>query len=117
MDGASISAEQYNALKAAEMTEKQLQAAVIAAAHSLGWMVYHTYSSVRSAPGYPDLHMVHTRQRRSLFVELKTQKGKLSPAQQQWILALEDAGCTARVWRPIDWFSGRIQDVLAGGAA
>lgn len=115
MDGASISAAEYQQMKAAAMTEKQLQASVIAAAHSLGWMVYHTYSSVRSAPGYPDLHLVHTLQRRSLFVELKTQKGKLLPAQQQWLDALRVANCGVAVWRPIDWFNGSIQEVLAGG--
>ncbi len=110
---ASITAEEYHQQAAKQMTEKRLQDCVVAAARSLGWRVYHTYSSVRSEPGYPDLHLVHTRHRVSAFVELKTMTGKLSPAQQAWLRDLHSIGVPVSIWRPIDWANGQIQTWLA----
>ena len=68
------------------MTEKQLQQAITDAAQLLGWLVYHTHDSRHSAKGFPDLVMV--RGGRLLFVELKAEKGKLSPEQRAWFQAL-----------------------------
>ena len=38
-----------------------------------------------------------------LLVELKTDRGRLSPAQREVIGSLQDAGVDVRVWRPSDW--------------
>ena len=40
------------------MTEKQFMAQVVELAKLKGWLVYHTYDSRRSEPGFPDLCMV-----------------------------------------------------------
>ena len=37
------------------LTEAQLQEMVVARSKALGWLVYHTYDSRRSASGFPDL--------------------------------------------------------------
>lgn len=99
--------------RARMMSEKQFQAVVVASAQRHGWIVYHTYDSRRSAPGYPDLHLVHVRAGRSVFRELKTEIGRLAPQQKTWLDALTAVGVDAGVWRPMDWFTGRIGDFLA----
>lgn len=103
---------EYNAMKAAAMTEGQLQAVIIANAERNNWLVYHTHDSRRSQPGYPDLHLVHATRGLSIFRELKTQKGKLRPDQVTWITALEQIGCDVAIWRPADWFNGSITELL-----
>ena len=72
---------------------------------------YHTHDSRRSHGGYPDWTIVGTGG--VLFRELKTQRGKVSPEQQQWLAALTAARQDADVWRPEDLLSGRIARELA----
>jgi len=93
------------------MTEKQLQAAVVNLARLLNWRVYHTFLSIRSAPGYPDLCLV--RDERLVYAELKGSAGKLSPAQREWLDALDAVpGVETFVWWPEAWLSGEIERVL-----
>lgn len=92
------------------MTEAQLQAAVIACARLLGWRVYHTHDSRRSAAGFPDLCMV--RDNRLIFAELKSARGRVSDDQEEWLLALIETGAEACVWYPTAWLSGEIEAVL-----
>lgn len=93
------------------MTERQLQDAVVECALRLGWYVYHPYDSRRSTPGFPDLTMV--RQERIVFAELKSERGRIRPEQNAWLAALSwTEACEVYVWRPADWLTGRIEDVL-----
>ncbi len=103
------------ALKAlyGRMTEKDLEAAVEAAARMTGWLVYHTYDSRRSEPGFPDLVLV--KGAKVLWRECKTTRGKVTPEQQRWALALIAAGQDWAVWRPYDWGSGAVTRELEGG--
>ena len=75
---------------------------VLAAAVPAGWMAYHTHDSRRSEAGFPDLVLVKPPV--VVFVELKTNKGRTSKEQTQW---LEQLGlCTdieVHLWRPADW--------------
>ena len=80
------------------MKEKDFQAQVIRIAKALGWLIYHTYDSRRSEPGFPDLVMV--RGDRILYRELKTEKGRLTPHQKIWGEKLSEAGADYAVWRP-----------------
>lgn len=82
------------------MTERQFQSQVVKLAKACGWLVYHTYDSRRSEPGFPDLVLV--KGKRLIFAELKTDKGILSEAQERWLAALREAGRVAVVWRPDD---------------
>jgi hypothetical protein len=66
-----------------------------------GWMIYHTWNSMRSNPGYPDLHMVLPGVA-SVFAELKTESGEITDNQERWLLALAWTGETVFVWRPSD---------------
>lgn len=81
-------------------SEVSFQDAIIAAARYLGWKVYHTHDSRRSPAGFPDLVLVKDK---VLYREVKTEKGRLTREQADWILALRAAGADAGVWRPSDW--------------
>jgi hypothetical protein len=83
------------------MTEKQLLESIRDICRWSHLPIYHTYSSVRSEPGFPDL-VVITRTG-VLFRELKTDRGRLTTAQQMWLDELTRVGADAGVWRPIDW--------------
>lgn len=92
------------------MTEKQLQANVVRLAKLLNWRVVHHYLSIKTEPGFPDLLLI--RPPRMVVVELKSEKGKVTPAQEAWLddfrAVLEDV----YVWRPKDWMDGTIEGVL-----
>lgn len=96
----------------AKLTEKAFMAMVLKLARLCGWEVYHTHNSRRSEAGFPDLCLVHPRRGLVLFRELKTDKGKLTPAQCRWIDGLSDAGANVDVWRPQDWWA--IEKLLKG---
>ncbi|MBD8019374.1 VRR-NUC domain-containing protein [Brevibacterium gallinarum] len=106
-----MKAEEYRRLQAEAMSEKQFQNHVVALAHRLGWLVYHTFDSRRSAPGFPDLVMVRDR---VIFRELKASNGVVTPAQQTWLRALQVAGIDAGVWKPANLLSGVIERELRG---
>jgi len=60
------------------MSEAILQTSVISAARGFGFLAYATYRSTRSEPGFPDVVLVHPEKHRVIFIEFKTEKGKLS---------------------------------------
>lgn len=98
-------------------SEAEFQAHVVQAAEATGWRWYHTHDSRRSPAGYPDLFLARGGSRPGvLWVELKTMRGRVSAAQQEWLDLLAAAGQTAHVWRPSDWVDRTVHSVLAGGA-
>lgn len=103
-------------LQAIKTTEGELQAAVTHLATLYGWRWYHVYDSRRSNPGFPDLTL--TRKGRLLFIELKSQRGKVRPEQQDWLNDLDEVErksgglVVARLWRPSDWLDGTIEEAL-----
>ena len=93
-------------------TENDYMQTIIEAARAYKWLVYHSHSSLRSEPGFPDLVLV--RPPRVLFIEVKTDHAKLRPGyqgktrwmpgQQEWLIAL--GACDkvrAMVARPSEW--------------
>ena len=84
------------------ISEKDFQAAVLALAKENGWLCYHTHDSRKSQAGFPDLVMV--RGVHLIFVELKTEDGKLGADQHNWIEALRGVErINVWVWRPSNW--------------
>lgn len=98
-----------------KLTEDQFQQQVIDLAKLHGYrLIYHTHNSRRSAPGFPDLVLVSEHRCRALFRELKTDTGRMSPEQFDWITSMSLAKLDAGVWRPSDLQSGRIVKELKG---
>lgn len=97
-----------------EMTEADLLDAVRKLSLLTGWLFYHTHDSRRSDSGWPDAVLINVRQRRILFVELKTRTGLLRPMQGVWLQALAAIGMETAVWRPEHWRDGTIERALKG---
>lgn len=97
-----------------QMSESELLRCVIEAAGYLGWRTYHTWTSLHSAAGFPDLVLVSVRQRRVIYAELKAARGIVSADQRAWLDDLRAAGGEAHIWRPADWNDGTIERVLCG---
>lgn len=94
------------------ITEAQWQRTVLDGLRLFGWRAFHDRMAYRSDPGYPDLTAIHTGQRRVIWLELKTERGKLSVAQQEWRDTLLGAGLEWYLWRPSDW--SEVEAVLRG---
>lgn len=95
-----------------KQTEDQFQRAVIELAQRCGRRVAHFRKARTKAgnwitpvagdgAGFPDLVIVLDDE--VLFAELKTDKGKVTHGQVEWIEALRKAGQRAEIWRPRDW--------------
>ena len=90
-----------------QISEAEWQQQVIDLAHAHGWMCAHFRPARTSkgwvtpvaadGQGFPDL--VLTRER-VMFVELKSQRGRLSEQQRLWIVSLRAAGAEVHVWKP-----------------
>lgn len=69
------------------MSEKEVDKQVQALAKLFGWSLsYHTWTSIHSAPGFPD--RVYLRPPRILFLEEKRERGVVTGPQQVWADAL-----------------------------
>lgn len=68
-----------------KISEKLFQAQVKKAALINGWRFYHTWNSFRSVAGFPDCVLVHAKKGRLIFAELKSDDGKVTREQQEWL--------------------------------
>lgn len=85
-------------MRDADLLEKQLDQLVVQAARALGWTrPMHIYDSRRSEPGWPDRAFVRDR---LVLVELKTETGRVSSAQADWLTRLHHAHVEVYVVRP-----------------
>lgn len=84
-------------------TEAQFQGAVEGLMREFGWHYYHTRFSLGSQGGFPDIVAWHPARGVHIFVELKKQAGKLTPAQAETIHQLTLSGADTYIWRPSDW--------------
>lgn len=87
------------------MSEKVFQQHVEQFFRMNGWLVYHSYDSRRSAPGFPDLCLVPPEKKpgKAMFAELKIGKNKATGAQMMWLDRLRKGGNRAYLWTPDSW--------------
>lgn len=107
-----------SSLKLVVQSETEFQREVIKIAKSLGWYVYHALPGQGrnrhltlfiGKRGFPDL--VLCRPPRLIFAELKSERGKPSTDQMEWLDALRACGVEVYLWRPSDLET--VADVLA----
>ena len=72
-----------HAVMLAAVTERQIQEMVRQTALKFGWLAYHSWTSLYSPSGYPDV--VALRGERLVVAEIKGPRGKLSPEQWVWL--------------------------------
>jgi hypothetical protein len=102
------------------ISEKQFQSKVIDLLHFYGYRVAHFLPAMdyrgqwrtpvsADGKGFPDIVAVRpellgrTRTPRVLFIELKTDTGRMRKEQNEWATDLLGAGAEHYVWRPKDW--------------
>ena len=90
--------------------EKELQAWVLEAAITTGWLGYHTHDSRRSESGFPDLVLARER---TMFRELKISSAPsvVTAEQRVWLHRLRAAGQDADVWTLADWPTRIMQEL------
>lgn len=92
------------------MTEKQWEAVVVKLLKLHKWRVYHSWSSIHSPAGFPDLLCV--RDNRVLAIELKSEKGRVSHSQDEWLRSLSGVKVVdAFVLRPAEDLS-ELEEML-----
>jgi hypothetical protein len=85
-----------------QVRERDFLQAVRRLARLLRWMEYHTWRSLKSTPGFPDVVLV--RPPRLVVAELKVGKRKPTEAQRDWMEALGSCPpVEAYYWWPEDW--------------
>ncbi len=100
-------------MKGKKITEKQFQRQVEDLAHIYHWKIAHfrpamTKHGWRTAVsgdgfGFPDNFIIHPQTGRLIIAELKSQDGRLSPAQKDWLdWCRAVPGIEVYVWRPDD---------------
>jgi len=91
------------------MSEKDWQAQVVQLAGTFGWMVQHSrpaqvgdrwMTAITGNVGFPDLVLAH-RTKGVIFAELKTETGRIAPAQTDWRDTLA-SHVEWHLWRPSD---------------
>lgn len=102
----------YQQAAAKAMTEAELEANVADLCKTLRTKRYHTHRSQHSPAGFPD--DVIAGPGGTLFRELKRMGKNPTPEQQEWLDVLGANGHDVGVWRPDDWFSGRIEAEVRG---
>lgn len=95
-----------------DMTEAEFKNVVISIAKRYGWLIHHDLPAqnsrgkwathIQGDAGFPDLLMVHPVSGKILAVELKAEKGKLSPLQKRWLMAFDVSATFNSVWKPSD---------------
>lgn len=89
------------AIGALPVSEAAWQTTVTDLAKVYGWMVFHQLDSRGTEEGWPDLVLI--RPPECLFVELKTDRGRVRPAQSLVLESLAACGLEVHIWRPAGW--------------
>lgn len=94
------------------MNETELKSIVLNLARRAGWMIHHDLPAmsrtgrwathVEGTVGFPDLVLVSPHYGQLIFIELKSEKGRTTSSQDNWLDALAIAGVECHVVRPSD---------------
>ena len=94
--------KQLRRIDTIRVTERDLREQVRDLCKLFGWKIYFSWTSIHSPRGFPDLVLANPEQKRVIFAELKSDKGTVTPYQQEWLDALEACGQEVYLWRPSD---------------
>lgn len=95
------------------MSERQLEDAVRGIIRDLGLKGFHVWQqhAMRAERGFPD--WVIAGPAGHMFRELKAEREKPAPRQEEWLAVLAYGGADAGVWRPSQLLDGTIARELA----
>jgi hypothetical protein len=94
------------------MTEAEFKDILVGVARRYGWLIHHDLPAqnsrgrwathIQGDAGFPDLILLHPVSGKLFAIELKSDKGKVSPLQKRWLMAFEHAGIYSTVLKPSD---------------
>jgi len=84
------------------VTERDLREQVRDLCKLFGWKMYFSWTSIHSPRGFPDLVLANPEQKRVIYAELKSEKGKLTEYQREWLETLAACGQEVYLLRPAD---------------
>ena len=94
------------------VNEKELKSVVINIARMGGWLIHHDLPAmnirgrwathVEGDVGFPDLVLLSPHYGQLMFVELKSERGRTTSSQDNWLDSLGLAGVEHHVVRPSD---------------
>jgi len=85
------------------VTERDLREQVRDLAKLFGWKMSFSWTSIHSPRGFPDLVLACQVRGRVIYAELKTEKGKVSDSQREWLDELTACGQEVYLWKPDDF--------------
>ena len=96
------------------MTEAEYQSRIVDSARLLGWRIHHCrplaraggsfHTPITGHAGFPDLVLVRQRDGRLLLLEVKSEDGRLTNEQREWMRAWQQVPCAeVYVARPSNW--------------
>lgn len=85
------------------VSERDFRQQVIDLAILLGFKAYFSWTSIHSPRGFPDLVLANPEKKRVIYAELKSEKGKTTPEQDEWLKALAECGQEVYIWKPSLW--------------
>ena len=99
-----------------KVTEADLREQVRDLCKLFGWDMKFTWSSIHSPKGMLDLLLINREQKRVIFAELKSEKGKMTPEQQETFDELQACGQECYLWRPgdIESIASLLKQEIAG---
>jgi len=116
-----LTPEQYNQTVWDAMSETTFLTQTLRESAQLGWLCHHIFEqgkrikcpnchqdiggktyARRTDKGFPDLMLVHPKSGRTLWAELKSEKGKVSANQKVWLNALALQNEEVYLWYPHD---------------
>ena len=97
------------------MSERELGRTIREMAEAFGWLCYQVLDTrnyaKRTSRGFPDQFIARPGQ--ALALELKTERGIVTPDQELWVATLDSIpGITSAVIRPSDL--DQVEELLAG---
>jgi Holliday junction resolvase len=87
-------------VKALKVTEKAFQQTVLKTLKVAGYHTYHTWNSMHSTKGFPDIIAINPKRKLIRAIEIKTDTGKLTEEQNEWLALFRLVGVQAEVLRP-----------------
>ena len=107
------------------MSEKEFLSQIIEVAHIYHYRVAHFRPAQTSkgwrtpvsadGKGFPDLVLVSSSQKRILFIECKSDTGKLTIQQSNWRQCLLDSGAEYYLWQEGTYTAEHIAEILREG--
>ena len=97
-------------MKKSKQTESSIMKGIMQALSFKGWQIFRMPPAIYAKAGIPDL--IAIKQGMHVWIEVKREDGKLSPAQERYIQLLSEAGAEVIVARSVDYAVSKCEAII-----